>query len=206
VPWHFCSSISSNEEVMVKFLKKIVKSLLYRPSFARMGEGSVILLPRWIYNKKNIEIGEKCVIGRFAVFNAVREYAGQHYRSKISIGDNVYIGGYSQLHCMDSLTLGDGVVLSEHVYISDIAHGFDPEKGLIMEQHLESKGPVYIGENTFVGYGVSVLPGVVLGKHCIVGTRSVVTRSFPDYSMIGGSPARLIKRYCLETKKWVNAT
>jgi acetyltransferase-like isoleucine patch superfamily enzyme len=189
----------------IKILKKIAKSLLYRPSFAHMGEGSVILLPRWIYNKKHVEVGKKCVIGRFAVFNAVVDYAGTRYTPKISIRDNVYIGGYSQLHCMDALTLESGVVLSEHVYISDIAHGFDPAKGPIMEQELESKGPVHIGENTFIGYGVSVLPGVTLGKHCIVGTRSVVTRSFPDYSMIAGSPARLIKKYCLETNTWVHA-
>lgn len=192
--------------MVVKFLKKIAKEMLYRPSFASMGEGSVILLPRWIHNKKQIEVGRKCVIGRFAVFNAVREYAGKRYNPRIVLKDNVYIGGYSQLHCMDSLILDSGVVLSEHVYISDIAHGFDPEKGLILEQELESKGPVYIGENTFIGYGVSVLPGVSLGKHCIVGTRSVVTRSFPDYSMVAGSPARLIKKYCLETKTWINAS
>jgi acetyltransferase-like isoleucine patch superfamily enzyme len=189
----------------LKFLKKIAKSVLYRPGFARMGEGSVILLPRWLFNKKRIQVGEKCVIGRFAVFNAVAEYAGRKYDSKIIIHDNVYIGGYAQLHCMDRLTIESGCVLSEHVYVSDIAHGFDPDGGPIMEQDLESKGPVHIGEKTFIGYGVSVLPGVTLGKHCIVGTRSVVTRSFPDYSMIAGSPARLIKKYCLETKTWVNA-
>ncbi|MGX4640653.1 acyltransferase [Massilia sp. SYSU DXS3249] len=186
-------------------LKSLAKELLYRPRFRKMGTGSVILLPRWLYNKKNVQVGANCMIGRFAVINAVTDYAGKRYEPAIVIGDDVYIGGHAQLHCMNSLTLEQGCVLSEHVYISDIAHGFDPDKGLILDQELESKGPVHVGEHTFIGFGVSVMPGVTLGKRCIVGTRSVVTRSFPDYSMIAGSPAKLVKRYCLETKSWINA-
>jgi len=189
----------------VKLLKSLAKELLYRPGFREMGKDSVILLPRWLYNKKNVTVGANCVIGRFAVINAVEKYAETRYQPNIVIGDDVYIGGHAQLHCMESLTLERGCVLSEHVYISDIAHGFDPEKGLIMQQELECKGPVHIGEHTFIGFGVSVMPGVTLGKRCIVGTRSVVTRSFPDYSMIAGSPAKLVKRYCLETKTWIKA-
>lgn len=189
----------------IKFVKKLAKSLLYRPAFRKMGANSVILLPRWIYNKKHVEIGANCVIGRFAVINAVTEYAKIRFDPRISIGDDVYIGGYSQLHCMNNLTLDRGVVLSEHVYISDIAHGFAPDRGLIMEQELECKGPVHIGEHTFIGYGVSIMPGVTLGMRCIVGTRSVVTHSFPPYSMVAGSPAKLVKRYCLETKTWIKA-
>jgi acetyltransferase-like isoleucine patch superfamily enzyme len=46
------------------------------------------------------------------------------------------------------------------------------------------------------------MSGVVLGDHCVVGANSVVTRSFLPYSMIGGVPARLLKRYCFESKSW----
>jgi len=192
--------------VILKLLKKLAKNILYRPRLGKMGADSVIMLPRWLHNKKHVEIGENCVVGRFAVINAVTQYENIRYDPKISIGDDVYIGGYSQLHCMNNLTLEQGVVLSEHVYISDISHGFAPDKGLIMQQELECKGPVYIGEHTFIGYGVSIMPGVSLGLRCIVGTRSVVTRSFPPYSMVAGSPARLVKRYCLETKSWIKAS
>jgi acetyltransferase-like isoleucine patch superfamily enzyme len=187
----------------VKLFKNLARSMLLRPAIRRIGEGSIVRLPRWFYNKQHIEIGRNCVIGRFAVFSPVVDYAGCRYEPRILVGDDVYIGGYCQLHCMNGLTLEDGVVLSEYVYISDIAHGLDPGKGLIMEQELECKGPVHIGAHSFIGFGVSILPGVTLGKHCIVGTRSVVTQSFPDYSMVAGSPARLVKKYCLETKTWV---
>ncbi|WP_396275136.1 acyltransferase [Granulicella aggregans] len=72
-----------------------------------------------------------------------------------------------------------------------------------MRQNLESKGPIVIGDNCFLGYRVAVTPGVTLGEWCVVGANSVVTKSFPPYSMIAGAPARMIKRYSLEERAWV---
>lgn len=187
----------------MRLLKNIVKNFLYRPRLAFLGENSFILLPRWVHNPLNIVIGSNTKVGRFSVLHPIMMYKNHRYNSKIEIGDDVYIGGYNQIHCMESIIIENGCVLSEHVYISDIAHGLNPESGLIMEQDLECKGPVRIGAFTFIGYGVSILPSVTLGRHCVVGTRSVVTHSFPDYSMIAGSQAKLLKRYCFETKKWI---
>jgi lipopolysaccharide O-acetyltransferase len=106
------------------------------------------------------------------------------------------------LAAIGEITIGYGCVLSEHVYITDVAHGYDPAAGLIMAQPLTSKGPVRIGDYTFLGYRVSIMQGVELGEYCIVGSDSVVTHSFPAYSMVAGNPARLIKTYSLESRCW----
>lgn len=125
---------------------------------------------------------------------------------KIKIEDNVYIGRYFNLHTASGIHLSKNVVLSDYVYISTLAHGLDPLKGPIMEQAWTDKGPVFIGESSFVGFGVTILPGIKIGKHCVIGAGSIVTKSFPDYSMISGNPAKLIKTFCLDTKDWVKVS
>lgn len=186
-------------------LKTLVKSLIYRPHRVTIGRNSWVSLPRWIHNPERVKIGDDCFIGRFSILHPLAQYNNQSCDGGIILGNNVYIGGFSQIHSMCSLEIGDGCVLSEHVYVSDIAHGLHPMKGPIMMQPLESKGPVRIGRHVFIGFGASVLPGVTLGDHCIVGTHSVVTRSFPAYSMVAGMPARLVKVFDHESKQWVPA-
>jgi lipopolysaccharide O-acetyltransferase len=72
----------------------------------------------------------------------------------------------------------------------------------LVRQPLISKGPVKIGPSCFLGYRVAVLPGVSLGAHCVVGAHSVVTRSFPPYSMLAGVPARIIRRFNPSNNVW----
>lgn len=175
-------------------MKRVAKQILLRPKGLEMGEGSVIWFPRVIDGAERIKMGAGSRIWRHAKLNAMKSHAGVELNGRIELGDDVYVGGYAQIFAMGLIKIGDGSVLSEHVYISDAAHGFCPRSGPILEQPLESKGPVILGKRVFVGFGASVLPGVELGDGCIVGTRSVVTRSFPAGSVIGGAPARLLKR------------
>lgn len=183
--------------------KRWIKALLFRPLRIRMGPNSVVMLPRWLHNPANIQIGKDCYVGRFSILHPLASHEGRLSSGQIVLGNDVYVGGFVQIHALGRVEIGDGSVLSEHVYISDIAHGLHPSKGPIMKQPLESKGPVKIGRNVFIGFGSSVLPGVNVGDHCVVGTRSVVTRSFPPYSMIAGSPAKLIKVFDQAAQEWV---
>jgi acetyltransferase-like isoleucine patch superfamily enzyme len=159
-----------------------------------IGDGSYIPFPHRIQGAKRIRIGSRLRIGRNAYLHAIESYEGQAYHPDLIIGDDVYIGPDCYIVAVDRIEIQDGCVLSEGVYISDVAHGMDPDQGLIMKQALKSKGPVVIGKGTFVGLRAAIMPGVELGPHCIVGTAAVVTHSFPAYSVIGGNPGRCIKR------------
>ena len=56
--------------------------------------------------------------------------------------------------------------------------------------------------DAFLGYGVSILAGTILGKHCVVGTGTVLKGQYPDYSVIVGVPGKVIKQYDTETNEW----
>ncbi len=168
-----------------------------------LGKGSYIARPRILLGRKQITIGSNSQIHSNCMLMAVTRYGNKDYTPKIEIGSDVYIGRHVYITAIQEISIGDHAVLSEHVYITDLNHGFDPNSGPIMRQALDSKGSVRIGQNCFLGYRVSVMPGVILGDWCIVGANSVVTASFPAYSMIGGAPARLIKTYSRELGKWI---
>lgn len=191
-----------------RYAVRVCRYLWFQRPFGlkRLGRDSFVRRPVKLLGRKNISIGNRTSIGAHGLLYAVDSYAKRRYSPEINIGDNVYIGRHVYLTAAYGITIENGSVLSEHVYITDLNHGFDPNKGLIMNQDLNTNGKVLIGPNCFLGYRVAVMPGVVLGHWCIVGANSVVTRSFPPYSMIAGSPARLIKVYSHEQRQWVPAS
>ena len=189
----------------MRFLKEFVKALLYRPSGVTFGERSYIHRPFSISGRDRVRIGKRTSIRSGLHIQAIKEYAGITYQPLIEIGDDVYIGSNAYFTAVNNISIGNGSVLSEQIYITDEFHGMDPDAGLIMMQPLTSKGPVVIGRSCFLGFRASIMPGVTLGDHCIVGANATVTHSFPAYSMIGGSPARLLKQYSPEFGTWLPA-
>jgi acetyltransferase-like isoleucine patch superfamily enzyme len=103
----------------------------------------------------------------------------------IRIGDRVSIGAFS---C---------IVDIDHPY-ADIA---DPRR--IGDRYSDDGATVEIGDDSFVGFGSSLLPGTRLGRHVVVGTGSVVRGVIPDYSVAVGSPARIVRRYDQSRSEWV---
>ena len=72
------------------------------------------------------------------------------------------------------------------------------DQGISMEEN----SSVVIGEDSWIGTKATIIGKVHVGKHCVIGANSVVTKSIPDYCIAVGSPARIIKRYNPEIKKW----
>lgn len=188
----------------LRVLAARLKSFIYyRRVFGHFGAECVIYKTNRISNPQCISVGDRTTIGYGASIEPLLEYANVCYSPRIEIGKDVYIGPHLYMACVGRMTIGDGSVLSEYVYMNDTSHGFDPERGLIMQQELVHPGDITIGKNCFLGLRSAVMPGVTLGDHCIVGTGAVVTKSFPAYSMLAGVPAVLIKQYSPETKEWV---
>lgn len=202
---HHPSLVPTGRSRAMRPLKSLAKRLLYRPGGVRYGEDAYIYRPCVIHGASCISLGNRSIILRDGYLSALEQYDGVRYRPRIVIGNDVYVGRHAYLTAISEISIGDGCVLSEHVYVTDLMHGLDPERGPIMQQPLESKGPVRIGTRCFLGYRAAIMPGVSLGEHCVVGANSVVTRSFGAFSMVAGVPARLIKVYSPETKRWESA-
>lgn len=119
----------------------------------------------------------------------------------ISIGDDVSIGQNLHLISVSNVVIGNKTTISSNVFISDADHEYNNINSHIMSQKLSVKNTI-IGDNCFIGYGSAILPGTILGIQNIVGANSVVKGVFPDYCVIAGNPARIIKRYDFFDSKW----
>jgi putative colanic acid biosynthesis acetyltransferase WcaF len=120
----------------------------------------------------------------------------------LTVGDNSWVGSDVELYNLDHITIGNDVWTGHHVYITDQNHGYE-NVALPISQQSQPERAVVIGDETWLGYGSVVLPGVTIGKHVVIGANSVVTRDIPDYSVAVGSPARVVRKY-VEGTGWVS--
>lgn len=189
---------------MKLLLKKIYLSIFCQNSrFKFIGKNTTIKCPKNISNPQCISIGNNTTIYKNTTLYPIISHAGLHHSPLIEIGDNVHIGTGVIIAPVEKIYIGDGCVVSDNVFMCDTEHGFDPNAGLIIKQPYIKSKPIIIEHDTFIGRNVFVAPGVELGNNCVVGANSVVTKSFPSYSMIGGVPAKLIKTYSFEKNDWI---
>lgn len=86
------------------------------------------------------------------------------------------------------------MLLSPNVYITDCDHEYRNIDIPVIDQGIVQKGQkVLIGDGSYIGYNSVIVGNVKIGKHCVIGANSVVTKDVPDYCVAVGSPARVIK-------------
>lgn len=111
----------------------------------------------------------------------------------VVIGNKVDIGCNSFLGSTTGIFIGNSVLIAGNCYIGGGRYIADSIEIPMMEQGVYSKGPVVIGDDVWLGAGVTVLDGVQIGKGCIVGAGAVVTKDLPDYAIAVGVPAKVTK-------------
>lgn len=118
------------------------------------------------------------------------------------IGNNVHFGKMTRIGCANKIVIGNNVLFAPHVHISDRDHIYEDIHVPIYKQKTYSKGPVFIGDETWIGFNSQIMSGVSIGKHCVIASGSIVVKDVPDYSIVGGNPARILKQYNFVTNKW----
>lgn len=118
----------------------------------------------------------------------------------LEVGNNCYFGPNTLVEGYNArVTIGNHVSFAQNI---NLMSGSGPNASEVMQRIFPIlKGEVSLGDHTWIGASVVIMPNVSLGKYCVVAANSFVNKSFPDYSIIGGSPAKLIRTLTQEEIK-----
>lgn len=184
------------------YLARMHTQILKKRFFAHIGKKTTIYSPMRIVNPQNISIGDNVTIERNSTLYSVGKYQGVNHQGEIFIGNNVYINYGFNATAARSITIEDDVLCGFNVSIFDFNHDYEDIHSNINSTNLKVKGSIVIGEKSWLGMNVSILGSVKIGKHCIIGANAVITGDVPDYSIVAGNPARIIKHYNALTNIW----
>ena len=165
------------------------------------------------FNKKNITLGNNINIGDFVRMSALG-------KGSLVLGDNVNIGSFSQIVISTTfnnpgefINIGNNVGIGEFAYIGGAGgveigndtiigqyfsthpenHNYEKLDLLIRDQGVNRQG-IKVGSNCWIGSKVTILDGVTIGNNCVIAAGAVVTKSFSDSVIIGGIPAKILKK------------
>ena len=181
------------------------KSRVYLASMNPQG----FISPRAIIHHRQLHLGKNIFMDdRVVIFQ--RETGGSiHLSDQVYLyrdtiletgeGGSIEIGKEASIHprCQinayhSAIKIGKGVMLAPNCALYSYDHGIAPDKP-IREQSLESKGPIIIGEEAWLSFGVIVLSGVRICDGAVIAAGSVVTHDIPNSAIAAGNPARIIK-------------
>jgi acetyltransferase-like isoleucine patch superfamily enzyme len=166
----------------------------YALFFDVIGKKTTLLNPLFIANPDRISIGSKVLIRNHARLEVVGN-------GSIRIGDCSSFEQNLHITSGGELFIGNNVTVSFGSMITNIDHEYQNIGIHILRQpHLVR--PTRIGDNCFIGAGAKIQAGTVLGKQCIVGANAVVRGEFPNYCVLVGTPARVVKRYNQVNQRW----
>jgi acetyltransferase-like isoleucine patch superfamily enzyme len=159
--------------------------MLYRPHAARISLGNLVSLRRgaWLNVADPSPTGDPVIV----------------------IEDGCAIGTESILSAKNKIHLERDVLVAQSVLIVDHNHEYEEISLPILKQGITEGGRIRIGQGCWIGHGAIILcpkGELTIGRNCVVAANSVVTQSIPDYSLVAGYPAKIIRQYDPETKAW----
>ncbi|GAB6987662.1 acyltransferase [Nocardioides pyridinolyticus] len=164
--------------------------------FGSFGADSSIGFPvATLMGTQSIHIGARTLIGRQVTLSVGYGPGDPGVPERgLVIGDRCVIGARSTLVAHDSIEIGDDVWFGQGVFVCDASHGYqDPD--LPIGEQFGAHQPVRIGAGSWIGHGSIVLPGTTIGRNVVVAAGSVVRGDVPDHSVVGGAPAKVLRRF-----------
>ena len=164
-------------------------SKINKNQFGEIGAKSYFLDPIYLAGTKYMKIGRETGFWHHARVEVIAQWNEDVFTPNLKIGNYVMVGQDCHITCADSIVIEDNVLISSGVFITDLSHETSNLEMPVIKQGLTTK-PVKICEGAFIGKDVMIMPGVTLGRHCVVGANAVVTKDVPDFATVAGVPAK----------------
>jgi acetyltransferase-like isoleucine patch superfamily enzyme len=184
--------------LLKRIKQKIWYALYYKKIFNRTGNKVSLFEPLRVDGAQFIVLGDRVSIQSNTWLYADNPLGAG---TVLEIGDGSVLGYNNHITAIQNVKIGNNVLTANNVYISDNLHSFESIEMPIMHQKVFFKGETTIGDGSWLGENVCIV-GVKVGKNCVIGANSVVTKDVPDYSVAVGSPAKVIRQFCPNEKIW----
>ena len=175
-PWKY--GAASEEE---KLIQRQYQELLASKVKIKLGKFCFVSTEAYIdvYPGSNFIFGNRVLIAK-----------GAFLTGRIIMGDHCSVNYNTSLR--GPITMGSGVRIGANVYMAGFNHGFSDIDTPIYKQKCTSKG-IIIGDDVWIGSNACIVDGIVIGSHCIIAAGAVVVKDIPDYAIVGGNPAKIIR-------------
>lgn len=186
----------------------LITKFFYRLVFRKIGRGTTIYKPMLLDGCEYVSLGNRVLIRKGVRMEVISPEISGNKSPRLIIGDFVNIEQNVHIVCGNNISIGDNVSIAGGVAIVDVNHPYDQINSKIkIGKRIDCKDSyVDIGAGTFIGYGAIILPKVKIGKGVVVGANSVVVSNVPDYCVVAGNPAKIIKAYDFSSNEWVVKT
>lgn len=151
-----------------------------------------------------VRLGNSIVIGKDSWLNVSRP-AITGLDPAIVIDDCTFIGPRCQISAANLIHIEHDVLISSSVLIMDHNHAYEDITVPVWRQGITQGGRIRIGQGSWIGSGAAIIcpkGELTIGRNCVIAVNSMVTRSIPDYSVVFGAPATVIRQYDPEKQAW----
>jgi serine acetyltransferase len=126
------------------------------------------------------------------------------FAPSIEINDHCSIGRFCHITAANRVVLEDHVLIGEGVFIADGNHGYEDVTKPIIQQSYVPLGPVVVGAGTWIGNGARIIGKVRIGRNCVIAANAFLNKDVPDYCVVAGAPARIVKRFDQAAGGWIS--